>query len=91
MMIVNPIRPRFFEILSYLLSAFNSIINIGLEFIWEKRKQRKATPLFLMRTELEAAASIRRRSKSKKRREAGDIMMNMLDSFVVLIVAITYK
>ena len=42
-----------------------------------------------MRSELEAAASIRRRSRAKKIREAGDIMMNMLDN--ILIVTETYK
>ena len=59
-----------------------SIISIGLEFIWEKLKQRKATPLYRMRAELEAAAFIRCRSRAKKIREAGDIMMNMLDNFL---------
>ena len=59
-----------------------AILAIGLEFIWENRKVRKTTSLYQMRAELEAAVSIRRRSRSKHVREAGDIMSNMLNNFL---------
>ena len=50
------------------------IFSNGLLFIWENRKQRKKTTLYMIRAELESAVSIRRRSRLKKVREAGDIM-----------------
>jgi hypothetical protein len=56
-------------------------LSTGLEFIWENRKMRKTTTLFKMRAELEAAASIRRRSRLQCVREAGDIMHNMINNF----------
>lgn len=58
-----------------------TILAIGLEFIWENRKLKKATTLFLMRAELESAVSIRRRSRLQHVREAGDIISNMLSNF----------
>ena len=42
-----------------------SILSTGLLFIWENRKQRKKTTLYMMRAELESAVSIRRRSRLK--------------------------
>ena len=58
-----------------------SVLATGLLHIWENRKLRKNTTLYMMRAELEAAVSIRRRSRLKKVREAGDIMHNMLNNF----------
>ena len=58
-----------------------AILATGLHFIWENRKQRKQTTLFMMRVELEAAVSIRRRSRLRNIREAGDIMNNLLNNF----------
>ena len=58
-----------------------SVLATGLLYIWEKRKERKSTTLYMMRAELEAAVSIRRRSRLKKVREAGEIMHNMLNNF----------
>ena len=57
------------------------ILSTGLEYIWETRKTRKATSNFMMRAELEAAVSIRRRSRIARIREAGDIMHNMVNNF----------
>jgi hypothetical protein len=58
-----------------------SILSTGLLFIWENRKQRKKTTLYMMRAELESAVSIRRRSRLMKVREAGDIMQNLINNF----------
>lgn len=59
-----------------------TILATGLNFIWENRKVRKHTTLFMMRAELEAAVSVRRRSRLSRIREAGDIMSNMLANFL---------
>ena len=59
------------------------IIAVGLEYIWENRKQKLATPLFLMRAELEAAVSLRMESINKYDSEAANIMCNMIVNFVV--------
>ena len=59
-----------------------TIFATGLSFIWENRKVRKYTTLFMMRAELEAAVSVRRISRLFRIREAGDIMNNMLANFV---------
>ena len=53
----------------------------GLLYNWENRKLRKATTLHMMRAQLEAAVSIKRRSRLKQVREAGQIMQNMPDNF----------
>ena len=58
-----------------------AILATGLLFVRENRKQRKQTTLFMMRAELEAAVSIRRRSRLRHVREAGDIMNNLLNNF----------
>ena len=58
-----------------------AILATGLEYIWENRKIRKTTTLFMMRAELEAAVSIRRRSRLRRIREAGDIMFIMINNF----------
>ena len=59
-----------------------TILATGLSFIWENRKVKKYTTLFMMRAELEAAVSVRRRSRLSRIREAGDIMNNMLVNFL---------
>ena len=58
-----------------------STLATGLLFIWENRKIKKSTTLPMMRAELEAAVSIKRRSRLKKVKEAGQIMQNMIDNF----------
>ena len=65
---------------TFMLSTVSTLAT-GLLYIWENRKVRKATTLHMMRAQLEAAVSIKRRSRLKQLREAGQIMQNMLDNF----------
>ena len=58
-----------------------ALLATGLELIWENRKFKKATTVFEMRSELELAVSIRRRSRSRQIRESADIMQNILTNF----------
>ena len=60
-----------------------SLLATGLQFIWDNRKSKYRTPLYSMRAELEAAISIRRRSRLQKLRETADIMENMIDNFLI--------
>ena len=55
-----------------------AILTTGLEFIWENRKLKKPTALYTLRAELELAVSIRRKSSSRRVREAASIMINMI-------------
>ena len=64
----------------FILSTVSTLAT-GLLFIWENRKLKKSTTLPMMRAELEAAVSIKRRSRLKKVREASQIMQNMIDNF----------
>ena len=64
------------------LLATVSLVSCGLKLIWESRKSKKRTTLFSMRAELESAISIKRKSRLKKVREAGNIMKNMIDNFL---------
>ena len=61
--------------------ASTVILATGLKYIWENRKQKKPTAVLSMRTELEMATSIRRRSRSRPIKEAGNIMFNVLNNF----------
>ena len=54
---------------------------IGLQFIWDNRKSKQRNPY--MRAELEAAISIRKRSRLQKLRETADIMKNMIENFLI--------
>ena len=67
------------------LVAMVNILATGLELIWENRKLKKATSFFLMRAELEAAISIRRRSRFRALKETSKIMENLLKNFVVAV------
>ena len=67
------------------LLASTSLLAIGLEFIWENRKMKKNTSLFSMRAELEAAISIRRRSRLRQIRETACIMENIINNFFVAV------
>ena len=58
-----------------------TIITTGLEAIWANRQVKKVTSLYTMRAQLECAVSIRRRSRNRKIREAGDIIQNILRNF----------
>ena len=61
------------------------LLATGLQYIWENRKQKVATPIFLMRAELEAAVSLRRKSSSKRIKESAIIMENMINIFFPVI------
>ena len=64
------------------------ILATGLGLIWENRKLKKTTSLFNMRTELEMAISIRRKSRFRALREAGNIMSNIVANFFPIVVAV---
>jgi hypothetical protein len=61
--------------------AILTILTTGMETIWANRQQKKVTTLFTMRAELECAVSIKRRSRNRKIREAGEIVQNILNNF----------
>ena len=61
--------------------AVISILSTGLELIWSRRLVKKNTDLITMRSELEWAAILRRKSRNPKIKEAGDIMINMINNF----------
>ena len=58
-----------------------TLLAVGLEYIWENRKLNKRTRPHDMRTELELAVFIRRKSRSKKILEAAKIMQNTIANF----------
>ena len=58
-----------------------ALLAVGLEYIWERRKLKKKTRPYEMRTELELAVSIRRKARSKKILESAEIMNNMIINF----------
>ena len=68
----------------FLLSSI-VLLATGLQFIWENRKQKLATTLFLMRAELEAAVTLRRKSSNRRIKEAASIMENMINNFFPVI------
>jgi hypothetical protein len=61
------------------------LLATGLQYIWENRRQKVATTLFLMRAELEAAVQLRRKSRNKRIRESASIMENMINNFFPII------
>ena len=62
-------------------TALVSLLSTGLELIWNRRLQKKNTDQVLMRSELEWAAILRRKSRNNQVRETGDIMMNIIENF----------
>ena len=58
-----------------------TILTTGLEIIWANRQLKKATTPHMIRAELECAISIKRRSRNRRIREAGDIIQNVLNNF----------
>ena len=58
-----------------------ALLAVGLEYIWERRKQKKSTRPYEMRTELELAVTIRRKASSRRILESAEIMHNMLINF----------
>ena len=61
--------------------AVVSILSTGLELIWSRRLEKKNTDLIVMRSELEWASILRRKSRNKLIKESGDIMMNIIENF----------
>ena len=58
-----------------------TILTTGMELIWANRLMKKSTSLFMKRAELKCAVSIRRRSRNRKIREAGEIIQNIITNF----------
>ena len=61
--------------------AVVALLSTGLELIWNRRLEKKNTDDIVMRSELEWAALLRRKSRNSQIREAGDIMINMTVHF----------
>ena len=61
--------------------ATMTILITGLETIWANRVEKKVITLYEMRSELESAVSIKRRSRDRRIREAGNIIQNVIDNF----------
>ena len=61
--------------------ATMTIITTWLENIWANRLVKKCTSVYMMRSELECAVSIRRRSRNRKIREAADVIQNVVNNF----------
>ena len=57
------------------------IIGAGLNLIWQNRASKKGTSLYQVRSELECLVSLLRKSRSKKLREAGDMVENTMVNF----------
>ena len=60
-----------------------SLLATGLALIWENRKMKKNTTLHMMRAQLEASVSIKRKSRLAKLRENASIMENMIKNFLL--------
>ena len=58
-----------------------TMLTTRLEMIWANRQQKKVTIIFMMRAKLECAISIRRRSRNRIIREAGNIIENVVNNF----------
>ena len=57
------------------------ILSVGLEYIWKNRLQKKSTSVAMVRSELECAINLRRRSCSRILRETAAMMSNTLLNF----------
>lgn len=73
------------------LVATASVVSSGLKLIWESLRIKKRTTIYTMRAELESAISIKRRSRLRKFREAGDIIENMIDNNFLLYLLLKYR
>ena len=61
--------------------ATMTILTTGLETIWANRLEKKVTTMYEMRSELESAVSIKRRSRDRRSREARNIIQNVINNF----------
>ena len=57
------------------------VLATGLNLIWQNRINKKGTTLYQIRAEIECLVSLLRRSRSKKLREAGNMVNNTLTNF----------
>ena len=64
------------------LLACTSLLASGLGLIWENRRFKKSTALYMMRAELENSVTIKRKSRLKKVRETAEIMGIMIVNFL---------
>ena len=65
----------------FLLASI-SLLASGLQLIWENRRVKKSTALYMMRADLENSVTIKRKSRLKKVRETAGIMSNMIVNFL---------
>ena len=65
----------------FLLASI-SLLASGLQLIWENRRVKKCTALYMMRADLENSVTIKRKSRLKKVRETAEIMGNMIVNFL---------
>ena len=56
-------------------------IATGLSLVWSNRKLKKTTTQWAMRAELEAKLQLLRKCRTRRLREAGNIINNMLENF----------
>ena len=57
------------------------ILGTGLNLIWQNRQNSKRTTLYQIRSELECLVSLLRKSRSRRLREAGNIINNTMNNF----------
>jgi hypothetical protein len=57
------------------------ILATGLSLIRANRKLKKVTTVWAMRAELEARVQLLRRCSTRRLREAGNILCNMIENF----------
>ena len=57
------------------------LLATGLLLIWTNRKFKKATSVWTMRAELEARVQLLRRCRTRRLREAGNILNNIIVNF----------
>ena len=59
------------------------VLYSGLHLIWKNRSDRRATKLYDIRAELECIVQALRKSRSRKLRESGNMIINTLENFHV--------
>ena len=64
------------------------VLATGLSLIWANRKLKKVTTVWAMRAELEARVQLLRRCRTRRLREAGNILCNMIENFFNYFVSI---
>ena len=59
------------------------VLYSGLHLIWKNRIDRRATTLYEIRAELECIVQALRKSRSRKLRQSGNMIINTLENFHV--------